>query len=64
VQVVSAVEPSKRLAFLPHAVLVGWLSEREILMVENHFLVAYDIASGARRKSNIKVEDASSAFVR
>ena len=64
VQVVSAIEPSKRLAFLPHALLVGWLSEREILIVENHFLVAYDIASGARRKSSIKVEDASSAFVR
>lgn len=64
VAVVSAVEPSKRLAFLPHAVLVGWLTEREILIVENHFLVAYDIPSGARRKSNIKVEDAASAFVR
>lgn len=64
VQIVTAVEPVKRLAFLPHAVLVGWLSEEEILIVENHFLVAYDIASGARRKSNIKVDDASAAFVR
>lgn len=64
VQVVNALEPTKRLAFLPHAVLVGWLSEREILIVENHLLAAYDISSGARRKSTIKVEDASFAFVR
>lgn len=64
VQVVSAVDPSKRLAYLPHASLVGWLNEKEILIVENHFMVAYDVTSGNRRKSAIKVEDPSLIFVR
>ena len=64
VQVVSAVDPGKRLGFLPHATLVGWLSEKEILIVENHFLAAYDVTSGARRKSAIRVDDPSFVFVR
>jgi hypothetical protein len=64
VAVVSAIDPSKRSAFLPHAVLVGWLSDQEILIVENHLLVAYDIASRTRRKSAIKIDDAAFAFVR
>ena len=64
VQVVSATDPSKRTAFLPHSTLVGWLSEKEILIVENHLLVAYNVVSGARRTSPIKIEDASFAFLR
>jgi hypothetical protein len=64
VAVVSATDPSKRSAFLPHAVLVGWLSDKEILIVEDHLLVAYDVASGNRRKSTIKIEDPAFAFVR
>ena len=64
VEVVSAVDPSKRLAYLPHASLLGWLSEKEILIVENHLLVAYDVAARTRRKSAIKVEDPSLVFVR
>ena len=54
----------RRIAFLPHATLVGWLSEKEILIVEGHLLVAYNVASGARRKSNIRVEDAAYVFLR
>lgn len=64
VQVVTAVEPVKRSAFLPHATLVGWLSESEILIVENHLLVAYNVSSGTRRKSTIKIDDPAFAFVR
>ena len=64
VAVVSAIDPSKRAAFLPHAVLVGWLSDKEIVIVESHFLVVYDVQSGSRRKSTIKVDDPAFAFVR
>ena len=64
VQVVTTEEPVKRTAFLPHAELVGWLSEKEILIVENHFLVAYDTATGTRKRSTIKVSDPTFAFVR
>jgi len=64
VAVVSAIDPGKRSAFLPNAVLVGWLGDKEILIVENHLLVAYDIALGTRRKSTIKIDDPAFAFVR
>jgi hypothetical protein len=54
----------RRIAFLPHATLVGWISEKEILIVEGHLLVAYNVASGARRKSTIRVTDAAHVFLR
>jgi len=54
----------RRIAFLPHATLVGWISEKEILIVEGHLLVAYNIASGTRRKSTIRVDDAMHVFLR
>ena len=57
-------DASRRLAFLPHATLVGWISEKEILIVEGHLLVAYNVASGTRRNSNIRVEDAAHVFLR
>jgi hypothetical protein len=64
VEVVSTVDPGRRSAFLPHAYLVGWLSEKEILVVENHLLVAYNIATGAHRRSTTKVPDPALVFVR
>jgi hypothetical protein len=64
VEVVSAADPSKRSAYLPHAYLVGWISEKEILIVENHLLVAYNVVSATRRRSTIKVADPSFVFVR
>jgi hypothetical protein len=63
--VVKNVEDGPRqVAFLPHATLVGWLSAKELLIVEDHLLVAYSPATGARRKSTIKVDDAAHVFVR
>ncbi|MFY9793468.1 MAG: hypothetical protein WAJ99_19980 [Candidatus Sulfotelmatobacter sp.] len=53
-----------RLAFLPHATLVGWINDKEILIVENHMLVVYNVANGSRRKSTITVEDYQHVFLR
>lgn len=64
VEVKSVEDSPRRIAFLPQATLVGWLSDQEILIVEEHLLVAYNVASGARRKSNIHVEDAAHVFLR
>ena len=64
VEVKSVEYPPRSIAFLPHASLVGWISEKEILIVEGHLLIAYNVASGARRKSNIRVEDAAHVFLR
>ncbi len=59
VEIKSVEDSPRRLAFLPHATLVGWLSEKEILIVEEHLLVVYNVTSGGRRKSTIRVEDAA-----
>jgi hypothetical protein len=64
VEIKTLNDTPKRLAFLPHASLVGWISTKEILIIEDHFLVAYTVATGARRKSTVHVEDAAHAFLR
>jgi hypothetical protein len=64
VEVKSVEDAPRRIALLPHATLVGWISDKEILIVEGHLLVAYNAASGARRKSGIRVEDAAHVFLR
>jgi hypothetical protein len=53
-----------RVAFLPHAMVVGWISDKELLIVENHLLVGYTVRTGARRKSTIHVEDSAQVFLR
>jgi len=64
VEVKSVGDSPRRIAFLPHATLVGWINDKEILIVEGHLLVAYNVVSGARRKSTIRVEDAGRVFLR
>jgi hypothetical protein len=64
VEVETAEDSPHRLAFLPHAALVGWLSDKEILIVEEHLLVAYNLASNTRRKTGIRVQDAAHTFLR
>ena len=57
-------EAPRRMAFVPHAVLVGWISEKEILIVEDHLLVVYNANTGARRKSSLRIEDVARVFLR
>ncbi|MGA9542012.1 MAG: hypothetical protein WBQ85_00470 [Candidatus Sulfotelmatobacter sp.] len=64
VEVKSTEDVPRRIAFLPHATLVGWISDKEILIVEGHLLVAYNVAKGTRRKSAIRAEDAAHVFLR
>ncbi|MGA8623004.1 MAG: hypothetical protein WB660_31330 [Candidatus Sulfotelmatobacter sp.] len=64
VEVKSVEDSPRRVAFLTHAALVGWISDKEILVVEGHLLVAYNVATGARRKSNIRAEDTTHVFLR
>src|SRR3984957_139880 len=56
--------PPRRTAFLTHCTLVGWVSEKEILIVEGNLLVVYNISNGSRHKSSIRVEDAAHVFLR
>jgi hypothetical protein len=64
VEVVTATDPPKRAAYLPDSTFVGWLSQREILILKDSFLVAYDVLAATTRKSNISVGDKTFAFVR
>ena len=64
VEVRSVEDAPRRLTFVPHALLVGWLNDKELLIIENHLLVAYNPGTGARRKSTVKVEDGLHAFLR
>jgi len=64
VEIRSPEDSPRRVAYLPHATLVGWLSEKEVLLVESHLLVGYNVATGARRKSSVHVEDAAHVFLR
>ena len=64
IEIKTTDDSPRRLAFVPHATLVGWISDKELLIVENHLLVAYTVGTGARRKSTIRVEDAARVFLR
>jgi hypothetical protein len=61
---VSSADPPRKIDFMSHATLVGWLTDKEILIVEEHFLVTYNLETKTRRKTNIRVEDADRVFLR
>lgn len=64
IEIKTVEDAPRRLAFVPHAVLIGWINDKEFLMVENHLLMAYNVGNGTRRKSTIRVEDAVHVFLR
>jgi hypothetical protein len=64
VEVKSVEDAPRRLAFVPHAILVGWISEKEILIIEDRALAVYNVETNALRKSSVRVEDAAQVFLR
>jgi hypothetical protein len=64
VAVKTVEDPVRQLAFVPHATLVDWLNEKELLIVQDHLLVVYNVGTGASRKSNVRVDDAAHVFLR
>jgi hypothetical protein len=64
VEVKKLEDSPKRIAFVPHATLVGWISEKALLLVQGHSLVTYHLGSGARTKSGVRVDDAAQVFLR
>ena len=64
VEVKSIEDGPRRVEFVPHATAAGWISEKELLIVEDHLLVVCNVGTGSRRKSNVRVEDAGSVFLR
>jgi hypothetical protein len=64
VAVKTLADSPKQITFVPHAILVGWITDKELLLIEEHLLVAYDVASGRRKRSTIRVEDPARVFLR
>jgi hypothetical protein len=64
VEVLVLGNPPRRSAFIPHASLVGWLNDNEILLIEDHMLIAFNPTTGTRRKSPIRIRQAFDAIVR
>jgi hypothetical protein len=64
VVVKNLADSPKQIASVPHATLIGWISDKELLLVEDHLLVAYNVTSGARKKCTIRIEDPARVFLR
>jgi hypothetical protein len=64
VEVKSVEDTPRRVAYVPHATLVGWLSDKELLIVEEHVIAVYNVGTGTRRKSSVRVDDAARVFLR
>jgi hypothetical protein len=64
VEVKSVEDSPRRTAYLPHAEVVGWLSEKEILIIEDHVLATYNLATGVRHKSSVRVDDLADVYLR
>jgi hypothetical protein len=63
-EVLTAADPARRVAFLAHTSLVGWLNNTEMLVVRDGALATYNVERGVGRKSEVKVADASLVFLR
>jgi hypothetical protein len=64
VAVKTVAESTKQVAFVPRSSLVGWINDKELLILEDHLLVVYNVGSGVRRKSTVKVDDVAQVFLR
>lgn len=64
VAVKTVAESPRQVAFVPHASLVGWINDKELLIVEDHVLVLYNVSTAAKRKSVVKVDDPAHVFLR
>jgi hypothetical protein len=64
VEVVGAGDPVSRVAFVPHALLIGWLNDNQILVIQDQLLATYDLPTGILKKSGVRVADSNHVFLR
>lgn len=64
VEILRLQDSPSRSGLIPRATLVGWLNDREVLILEGGMLVSFNVASGTRRKSEIRVPAASRIYLR
>lgn len=63
IEVVRLSAPPQRTAVIPHAALVGWLNDREILTVRDGSLTVYDLQTARWRDAAIRVRTAADVFL-
>jgi hypothetical protein len=51
-------------ATIPHAALVGWVNDRELLVAQDGRLAVYDTRGSKRKETAIRVRSAADAFLR
>jgi hypothetical protein len=64
VEVAQVKGDSRLLAVVPRAELVGWLSDSELLLVQDGQLVIYDNGGARRKETRIPARSAAQAFLR
>ncbi len=64
VEVVQLGIQSRSATMIRHAALLGWISDQEILVVQDLRLVVYDIRGSKRKETTIRVRRAADAFLR
>jgi hypothetical protein len=64
VEVMSVAGTGEPVLRVPRATLIGWLSDTEILVLEDQGLVALDTTSGSRRPSSIQVQQSAHVLLR
>jgi hypothetical protein len=64
VEVVQLGSPSRPAAAIRHAALVGWVSDRELLVAQDGRLVVYDTRGGKLKETAIRVRSAADALLR
>lgn len=64
VEVKSLEDTSRSIVRIPHAALIGWITEDEILILEDHVLTTYNLVTKTRRKSTVRVADVAHVFLR
>jgi hypothetical protein len=64
VEVVQLGNTPRSVAIIPHAALVGWVSDRELLVAQDGRLAVYDTRGSKRKEIAIRVRSAADAFLR
>ncbi|HEX7550377.1 MAG TPA: hypothetical protein VF579_07365, partial [Candidatus Methylomirabilis sp.] len=64
VEVVQLGIPPRSAATIRHAALVGWVSDRELLVAQDGRLAVYDTRGSKRKETAIRVRSAVDAFLR
>jgi hypothetical protein len=64
VEVVQPSNPPKTVGSIPHAAVVGWLSDRELLVAMEGHLAVYDASGKKIRDTPIRLRSAADAFLR